>query len=142
MGSSRSTGGILCGKAYGNVLNHADFPKLRFSTDIPQGGNPQIMIKVFAYLVYNDPVSVVPDPSLCPTVSFVVSMVPPLDCALVLKKIADRLEAVTCKLYDLFNLQITDYPKVLYFFSIQYFRPMVVEFAWSIFSSFGTRRKS
>ena len=118
MGSSRSTGGILRGKAYGNVLNHADFPKLRFSTDIPQGGNPQIMIKVFAYLVYNDPVSVsvVPDPSLRPTVSFVVSTVPPLDCALVLKKIADRLEAVTCKLYGLFNLQITDYPKCLIFF--------------------------
>lgn len=94
MGSSRSTGGVLRGKAYGNVLNHADLPKLRFST-----GNPQVMIKVFAYLVYNDPVSVsvVPDPSVRPNVSFVVSTIPPLDCALVLKKIADRLEAVTCK---------------------------------------------
>jgi hypothetical protein len=118
MGSSRSTGGILRGKAYGNVPNHADFPKLQFSTDIPQAGNPQILIKVFVYLVYNDPVSisVVPDPSVHPNVSFFVSVIPPLDCALVLKKIADRLEAVTCKLCDLLKLLSTNYSKRLIFF--------------------------
>jgi hypothetical protein len=97
MGSSRSTGGILRGRAYGNTLNHADFPTI---TDIPQAGNQQVVFKVFAYLIYSDPVTVdvVPDPSICHNVSFTVSTIPPLDCALVLKRIADRLDAVSCKL--------------------------------------------
>jgi len=66
-----------CKALYGNVLNHADFPKLQFSTDIPQARNPQVTIKVFAYLVYNDPVSVnvVLDPCVHPNVSFAVSMI-------------------------------------------------------------------
>lgn len=97
MGSSRSTGGILRGRAYGNTLNHADFPTI---TNIPQAGNQQVVFKVFAYLIYSDPVTVdvVPDPSIRHNVSFTVSTIPPLDCALVLKQIADRLDAVSCKL--------------------------------------------
>jgi hypothetical protein len=97
MGSSCSTGGILRGRAYGNNLNHADFPKI---TDIPPAVNQQVMFKIFAYLIYRDPVTVdvVPDPSLRHNVSFIVTTIPPLDCALVLNKIADRLDSVTCKL--------------------------------------------
>jgi hypothetical protein len=55
MGASRSTGGIFRAKAYGNKPNHADFPKI---TDIPQAGNQQVVFKVFAYLVYGDPITV------------------------------------------------------------------------------------
>jgi hypothetical protein len=97
MGASRSTGGIFHAKAYGNKPNHADFPKI---TDIPQAGNQQVLFKVFAYLVYGDPITVdvLPNPSICHNVSFTVLTVPPLDCALVLKRIADRLDTVTCKL--------------------------------------------
>ena len=97
MGSSHSTGGILCGRAYGNNLNHADFPKI---TDIPPPVNQQVMFKIFAYLIYHDPVTVdvVPDPSLHHNVSFTLSTIPPLDCALVLNKIAAHLDSVTCKL--------------------------------------------
>lgn len=97
MGSSRSTGGILRGRAYGNTLNHADFPTI---TNIPQAGNQQVVFKVFAYLIYSDPVTVdvVPDPSIRHNVSFTVSTIPPLDCAFVLKRIADRLDSVSCKL--------------------------------------------
>jgi len=96
MGSSRSTGGIFRGNAYGNNLNHADFPAIM---DIPLPGNRQVTFKIFAYLIYSDPVmvDVIPDPSVHHKVSFTVSTVPPLDCTLVLKKIADRLDAVTCK---------------------------------------------
>ena len=97
MGASRSTGGILCGKAYGNTLNHADFSKI---IDTSHAGPQQVAIKVFTYLIYCDPVTVdvIPDPSVCHNVSFIVSTIPPLDCALVLKKIADCLDTVTCKL--------------------------------------------
>jgi hypothetical protein len=97
MGASRSTGGIFRGKAYGNTLNHADFPKI---IDTPHAGLQQVAIKVFAYLIYRDPVNVdvVPDPSVHHNVSFIVSTIPPLDCAPVLKKIADRLDTVTSKL--------------------------------------------
>ena len=97
MGSSRSTGGILRGRAYGNSLNHADFPKI---TDIPPALNQQVMFKIFAYLIYCDPVTVevVPDSSLRHNVSFVISTIPPLDSSLMLKKIADRLDSVACKL--------------------------------------------
>ena len=97
MGSSRSTGGIFRGRAHGNNLNYADFPKI---TDIPQAGNQEIVFKVFAYIIYADPITVdvIPDSSVCHNVSFIVSTVPPLECAMVLKRIADRLDSVTCKL--------------------------------------------
>ena len=88
MGSSRSTGGILHGNAFGNHLNHANFPKIM---DIPLLGDRQVIFKVFVYLVYSDPVTidVVPNDLARHNVSFTVSMVPPLDCALVLNRIAD-----------------------------------------------------
>ena len=96
MGASHSTGRILCGKVYGNNLNHADFLKI---IDIPQAGNQQIAFKVFAYIIYADPVTVdvIPDPSVCHNVSFIVSTVPPLDCAMVLKRIADCLDSITVR---------------------------------------------
>lgn len=88
MGASHSTGRIFHANAYGNKPNHADFPKI---TDIPQAGNQQVLFKVFAYLVYGDPITidVMPDPSIHHNVSFTVFTVPPLDCALVLKQKAD-----------------------------------------------------
>jgi len=55
LGSSRTTGAIFRGKALGNVLNHADYPKAR-SGDIFFAGSAQVDYKVFAYLVYSDPV--------------------------------------------------------------------------------------
>ena len=71
MGASRSTGRIFHAKAYDNKPNHADFPKI---TDIPQAGNQQVLFKVFAYLVYSDPITidVMPDPSIRHNVSFTV----------------------------------------------------------------------
>jgi hypothetical protein len=47
MGASRSTGRILRGRAHGNNLNYADFPKI---TDIPLAGNLQVVFKVFGGL--------------------------------------------------------------------------------------------
>lgn len=64
-GSSRTTGGFLRGQAYGNVLNHADFPKSSFGTAAFTEG-AQVDYMVYAYLVYNDPVKIkaIPDSSL------------------------------------------------------------------------------
>ena len=114
MGSSHRTGGILRGRAHGNKLNHADFPKV---TDIPSAVNQQVPFKVFAYLIYHDPitVNVIPDSSLHHNVSFVVSTIPPLDCALVLNKIAARLDSVTCKLKYNLLYQLLIISKLLIF---------------------------
>ena len=96
LGSSRTVGGIFRGKAFGNALNHADFPRLG-SADSFLEGNAQVNYKVFAYLVYNDPVklSVIPDPSLPANTIFRVLTVPPLESGVVLKKVANRLDSVT-----------------------------------------------
>ena len=114
MGSSLSTGGILRGRAHGNKLNHTDFPKV---TDILSTVNQQVPFKVFAYLIYHDPitVNVIPDSSLHHNVSFIVSTIPPLDCALVLNKIAARLDSVTCKLKYNLLYQLLIISKLLIF---------------------------
>ncbi|EDR02211.1 uncharacterized protein LACBIDRAFT_332556 [Laccaria bicolor S238N-H82] len=95
LGSSRTMGGILRGKALGNALNHADFPRLD-SGDHFFAESAQVNYKVFAYLVYSDPVklSVIPDPSLPANTIFHVLTIPPLESAVVLKKVANRLESV------------------------------------------------
>ena len=95
-GSSRSTGGILRGKAYGNTLNHADFPQAS-SGDVFFTENTPISYKVFGYVTYGDPVKldVTPDSSIHPNISFRVSTIPPLEPAVVLKKATDRLESIT-----------------------------------------------
>jgi len=95
-GSSRATGGYLRGQAYGNVLNHADFPKLH-SDSAPLMESAQVDYMIYAYLVYNDPVKIdaTPDPSLKPNTWFHVLSVPPLDSSVVLKKVAERLDSVT-----------------------------------------------
>ena len=65
LGSSCTVGGLLCGKAFGNVLNHADFPKVHSSNNL-FAGSALVDYKVFAYLIYDDPVklNVIPDSSL------------------------------------------------------------------------------
>ena len=95
-GSSCMTGAVLRGQAYGNVLNHADFPKLG-SGPVSFINNALVNYKVAVYLLYSDPVKidVTPDPSLLPKTMFHVSTVPPLESAVVLKKVAQRLESVT-----------------------------------------------
>jgi len=95
-GSSRSTGGIFRGKAYGNTLNHADFPQVS-SGDVFFTGNTPIAYKVFGYVTYGDPVKVdvTPDPSIHPNISFRISTIPPLEPAVVLKKATDCLESIT-----------------------------------------------
>ena len=95
-GSSRSTGGILCGKALGNTFNHADFPSATSGDDF-FAGNAPVAYKVFTYIIYCDPVkfNVTPDPSLNPNTTFCVSTVPPLESGVVLKKVSSRLESVT-----------------------------------------------
>jgi len=95
LGSSRTTGGILCGRAFGNALNHADFPKVHSGGSFFTGSS-QVDYKIFAYLVYNDPVefNVIPDPLLPANTIFRISMVPPLESEVVLKKVANRLENV------------------------------------------------
>ncbi len=94
--SSRATGDYLRGPAYGNVLNHADFPKLH-SDSAPLMESAQVDYMIYAYLVYNDPVKIdaTPDPSLKPNTWFHVLSVPPLDSLVVLKKVAERLDSVT-----------------------------------------------
>ena len=44
-------GGLLRGNTFGNVLNHADFPKVH-SGDNLFAGSALVDYKVFAYLVY------------------------------------------------------------------------------------------
>ena len=95
-GSSRMTGAVLRGQAYGNVLNHADFPKLG-SGGVPLTNYAMVDYKISVYLLYSDPVKidVTPDPSLLPKTMFHISTVPPLESAVVLKKVAQCLESVT-----------------------------------------------
>jgi hypothetical protein len=94
-GSSHTTGGILHGKVYGNTLNHADFPKATSGEDFFTGNAP-VAYKIFSYVVYSDLVkfNVTPDPSLHPNLAFRLSTVPPLESAVVLKKVSARLESV------------------------------------------------
>lgn len=94
-GSSCSTGGIFRGKALGNTLNHADFPSATSGDDF-FAGNAPVAYKVFAYIIYGDPVkfNVTPDASLHPNTTFRVSTVPPLESGVVLKKVSSRLESV------------------------------------------------
>ena len=96
-GSSRATGGSMRGQAHGNVLNHADFPK-HHSGGAVFTDNAQVDFTVYAYLVYNDPVKIkaTPDSSLRPNTWFHVITIPPLDSMVVLKKVAERLDSVTC----------------------------------------------
>ena len=96
LGSSHTTGGFLCGRALGNALNHADFPKAS-SGDVFYAGRAQVNYKIYAYLVYSDPVklNVIPDPALPATMIFRISTIPPLESILVLKKVANWLDSVT-----------------------------------------------
>jgi hypothetical protein len=110
LGSSRTSGAILRGKALGNVLNHADFPKAR-SGDVFLAGSALVDYKVFAYLVYSDPVkfNVIPDPTLPANTIFRISTVPPLESVVVLKKVANRLDSVAgvySKVFYILNLLI------------------------------------
>ena len=90
------TGAVSRGQAHGNVLNHADFPKLG-SSSFPLTDYALVDYKVSVYLLYSDPVKidVTPDPLLLPKTMFRISTVPPLDSRVVLKKVAQRLESVT-----------------------------------------------
>jgi len=92
LGSSHSSGCIL----RGNALNHADFRTVH-SGDSSFAGTALIDYKVFAYLVYDDPVKVdvIPDSSVLANTIFRVSTVLPLESAVVLKKVATRLDSVT-----------------------------------------------
>ena len=95
LGSSHTTGGFLRGRALGNTLNHADFPKVHSGEHFFTGSS-QVDYKVFAYLVYKDPVelNVIPDPLLPANTIFHISTVPPLESGVVLKKVANRVESV------------------------------------------------
>ncbi len=95
LGSSRTTGGILRGRALGNALNYADFRKT--SEDDSLAGPAQITFNIMVYIVYGDPIrfNVTPDDSARPTTFFKVTTVPPLESAIVLQKVVDRLETVT-----------------------------------------------
>ena len=65
--------------------------------------------KIFAYLVYKDPVelNVIPDPLLPANTIFHISTVPPLESGVVLKKVANQLESVKggwSQIFNTFNL--------------------------------------
>ena len=77
-------------------MKHADFPKIH-SGDNLFAGSALVNYKVFAYLDYDDPVklNVIPDSSLPANTVFHVSTVPPPESAVVLKKVAARLDSVT-----------------------------------------------
>jgi len=96
LGSSHTVGGIFHGKALGNALNHADFPRVSLGYSV-FAGNAQVDYKIFTYLVYDDPVklSVIPDSSVPANTIIHVSTVPPLESGVVLKKVANRLDSVT-----------------------------------------------
>ena len=55
----------------------------------------QLKYSLISFTVILD---VILDPSVRHNISFIVSTIPPLDCAPVLKKIADYLDTATCKL--------------------------------------------
>ena len=97
LGSSCTTGGFLRGRALGNALNYADFPKFR-SGDVFYAGSAQVNYKIYAYLVYSDPVNLndIPDPALLANTIFHINTIPPLESILVLKKVADWIDSVTC----------------------------------------------
>src|SRR6266511_2937496 len=55
-GASRMTGGIFRGKAYGNVINHADFPDL--AADAVPTMESKLSFKILAHVEYGDAFSV------------------------------------------------------------------------------------
>jgi hypothetical protein len=88
-GASRTTGGILRGKAYGNQLNHADF-----ECDDDLGAvmliKPKQAFKIFLYVQYGDVVAMarVPDfDSQVPITVFVLNAISPLTQPLLEKAI-------------------------------------------------------
>ena len=97
-GASRTTGGILRGKAYGNQLNHADFER-----EEDPGGvmliKPKQAFKIFIYVQYGDVLvmSRVPDfGSQDPVTVFVSNAISPLTQPL-LEKATQYHDFISCK---------------------------------------------
>jgi len=89
-------GGYFLWQGNGKCLESCRFPRVSLGDSV-FAGNAQVDYKIFAYLVYDDPVklSVIPDSSIPANTIFHVSTVPPLESGVVLKKVANRLDSVT-----------------------------------------------
>ena len=98
-GASRMTGGIFRGKAYGNVINHADFPDLAADA-VPTMGS-KLSFKILAHVEYGDAFSVnlAPDFVVQLPISVFFLTGTSLLAQLILKKMAQLHDKITSKIY-------------------------------------------
>ena len=98
-GASRMTGGIFRGKAYGNVINHADFPDL--AADGVPTMESKLSFKILAHVEYGDAFSVnlAPDFIVQLPISVFFLTGTSLLAQLILKKMAQLHDKITSKIY-------------------------------------------
>ena len=98
-GASRMTGGIFRGKAYGNVINHADFPDL--AADAVPTMESKLSFKILAHVEYGDAFSVnlAPDFIVQLPISVFFLTGTSLLAQLILKKMAQLHDKITSKIY-------------------------------------------
>ena len=98
-GASRMTGGIFRGKAYGNVINHADFPDL--AADAVPTMESKLSFKILAHVEYGDAFSVnlAPDFIVQLPISVFFLTGTSLLAQLILKKLAQLHDKITSKIY-------------------------------------------
>jgi len=109
-GASRVTGGVFRGKAYGNVVNHADFPDLVADT-VPTTVDPKFSFKILAHVEYGDAflVNLAPDFTVeLPITVFFLTGISLLAQPL-LKKAAQLHDKITSKSTDNFIKYIDIY---------------------------------
>jgi len=98
-GASRMTGGIFRGKAYGNVINHADFPDL--AADAVPTMESKLSFKILAHVEYGDAFSVnlAPDFIVQLPISVFFLTGTNLLAQLILKNMAQLHDKITSKIY-------------------------------------------
>ena len=98
-GASHMTGGIFRGKAYGNVINHADFPDL--AADAVPTMESKLSFKILAHVEYGDAFSVnlAPDFIVQLPISVFFLTGTSLLAQLILKKMAQLHDKITSKIY-------------------------------------------
>ena len=98
-GASCMTGGIFQGKAYGNVINHADFPDL--AADGVPTMESKLSFKILAHVEYGDAFSVnlAPDFIVQLPISVFFLTGTSLLAQLILKKMAQLHDKITSKIY-------------------------------------------
>ena len=98
------TGGIFRGKAYGNVINHTDFPDL--AADAVPTMESKLSFKILAHVEYGDAFSVNLAPDFVVQLPICVFFLTgtSLLAQLILKKMAQLHDKITSKIYYAYTL--------------------------------------